>query len=270
MNRFILCVLILSVLVVKTFAQKGWYLGLRVIPQSTWILNKQDSDAGKQYFSYKKTFGVAAGVGGGYAFNNHIGIFADILYSSQGQAHSYEATVDGKTRVFTDEIRLRYIKFPLMFRVTTNTDRKTAFVFQVGPQLDYLVSVKQFIGNTNYPHNNQLPADPPGQPDFYNVPDRYYTYESLVYDVAGGIGAEVKLRYNLKMHLLFRADYSLVDIENKDATFDVYENGNVTTVKFYESEYVYPHYKGNRPKSSNLTAGLLIGFSYVLIPKFHY
>ena len=252
------------------YAQKGWYVGLRVVPQSTWILNQQDSDAGEQYFSYVKTYGVASGVGGGYAFNNHIGVFADLLYSSQGQAHSYEATVDGKTRTFTDEVRLRYLKLPVMFRLTTNTERKTAFVFQFGPQIDYLVSVKQFIGNTAYPHTNQLPIDPPGQPDFYNVPDRYYTFKSLVFDGVVGLGAEVKLRYNLKMHLLFRADYSLTDIENKDATFDVYQNGNIETVKFYESQYVYPHYTGNRPPSNNLTGGLLIGFSYVLIPKFHY
>ncbi len=258
------------ILSANLYAQRGWYLGARVIPQSTWILNSQDSDASEADFSYVYTYGVAAGIGGGYAFTEHLGVMADLLYSSQGQAHSYDAIVGTETFRFTDEIRLRYLKIPVMFRLSTNTERKTAFTFQVGPQLSYLVSVKQYVGNTNYPHNNQLPRDPEGEPDFYNVPDRYNTYETLVFDVAGGIGVEVKLRYNLKMHLQFRADYSLSDTENKEASYDVYQNGQVTNVKFYDSPYTYPHYTGNRPKSSNLTGGLLLGFSYVFIPKFHY
>ncbi len=251
------------------FAQKGWYVGLRVVPQNTWLLNQQDSDAPAEQFSYVFTYGVAAGIGGGYAFSPHLGIKTEILYSSEGQAHSYETLVNGEPLTVVRELRLRYVKLPLMFKISTNTERKYAFYFQAGPQFSYLLSVKEYDNNPAYPHEATLPIDPPGEPDYYNVPNRYDTFNPYVIGAVAQIGLEIKLRFNVKMHAALRVDYGFTDVENKNAKYTVYQNGVAQEVPFYSS-YTLPHYKDPRPPTNPLTAGLLIGFSYLFIPQLHY
>jgi len=251
------------------YAQKGWYVGARVVPLTSWMLNQQDMDAPASQFTYEWTYGVAGGFGGGYAFTTHLALMADLLYSSQGQKHSYQTIVNNQVDTVFNELRLRMVKLPVMFRVSTNTERKYAWIFQLGPQVDYLVSVKEYDMNPAYPHDNQLPHDPPGQPDFYNVPKRYDTFKRWNLSAVAQTGLEIKLRFNLKMHAHLRVDYGITDIENKSATYDVYQYGQLKTVPFY-SETTRPHYKEGRPATHNLTAGVLIGFSYVFIPRLHY
>lgn len=254
-------------------AQKGWQVGLRVTPLASWLLNSSDGELPEDSLTMKQTYGVAAGPAFGYSFNNYIGVMANILYSSQGQNHTFIANSleTGAPAEVLTELRLRYIKVPLLFKINTHAERKYVFAAEIGPQLSFLTSVDERDNDKRY----RYPSPP--YTYFTNFPKRYNTFSVTNIGAVLGVGMDVKLRFNLKMNLQLRMDYTFNDAENKDAKFNVTENGITREVNYYE--YVPPirpnytqqrNYLPNRSSSNNLTLGLTVGFTYVFIPNFHY
>lgn len=251
MRKYVVSILLI-VFLDSLKAQEGYHLGFYAMPLTSWMLNQQDSDASKDTFSYLRTYGMSGGISLGYHFEDNLGVHVNLLYSAQGQDHTYKNRLQDTVR---HQLRQYFIKVPVLFKYTTDPELKYAFTVEAGPQFNFLMGVKERNNDRAYQYE-QVPF-------VYktNVPSRYETFNSFLLGAALRTGIDVKLRYNMKMNTRLWVDYAFTDAENKNATYDLTTQGVTTTVNYYPQ---------NRPKTTNITAGLLIGITYVLMPKLHY
>jgi hypothetical protein len=124
----------LAALPLFTSAQNsaGLKLGLKLIPQSTWLFNQQDSDAGPE-LDYNSTFSLAFGGSVDYFVAPVFGIGLEFLISSQGQKY------DSFDSLFFHR-KLSYLKVPLMLSIASNGDGAGNFLAQIGPQASFLLN----------------------------------------------------------------------------------------------------------------------------------
>jgi len=244
-----ICLLFLNT---ALFAQKGLHLGFRAMPQSTWMMNQTDSDMSKDTFAYLKTWGMAAGVGIGYGFNNNMGLHVDVLYSTQGQDHESKNSLNEKVR---NILRMYYLKVPVLFKINTNGENKYSWCAELGPQVSYLLGVKE--------RNNDRTYHPEEVPFIYktNVPTRKETFKPITFGATVRLGLDVKLRYNLRINTRIWVDNTFSDVENKEASYDLTYQGITTDT---------PWYAKNRAKTMNLNGGFSVGLTYLFLPKVHY
>jgi hypothetical protein len=252
MKKIIVTFLLTLFTIENLNAQEGYHIGVYAMPLSSWMLNKQDSDASKDTFSYLKTYGMSAGISVGYHFEDNLGIHVNVLYSAQGQDHTYKNRLQDTVR---HQLRQYFVKVPVLFKYTTDPEMKYAFTAEIGPQFNFLVGVKERNNDRAYSYE-QVPF-------VYktNVPSRYETFNSFLLGATLRTGLDVKLRYNMKMNTRVWADYAFTDAENKKASYDLTTQGITQSVSYYPQ---------NRPKTTNITGGLLIGITYILMPKLHY
>jgi hypothetical protein len=234
-------------------------IGLRYNPEFTWLLNKNDSNAGNN-LSTTSHFGyLSFGAGAIYNINNNIGLAVDLLFSREGQAFqgnftgspsdatTYSAVVSkqiflNNTVIVGDYValaELNYIKLPLMLSLTTDNTRPFFFTVLVGPQFNFLVDVAQEVNHNDldYPNSNIKPID---------------LYKSVTINGVLALGGA----YNLNSHLVFtarlRLDYGFNDVENKDVMVSY---SGAIPVRFYSTERTATH---------NLTMALMLGLDFKL------
>ena len=248
-NHCSVCILGLIILIFSSgtgLAQKGFTLGFKAIPHTTMMLNADDSDAPKDVFTYKRTWGMAGGPSFGYNFHDKFGVSADFLYSTQGQKSTY---INSREEEVTQNTRLQYIKMPILFTFSTyNEFDKIMFSAGLGFQGSILTHARYYNDDQSYVPDVAL---------FDNVsdyPNTYSQYNVLDYGPVVEAGINMKLKYNVMANLRLRADYSLADAENKDANYRITNAGSTNIVDIYNSE---------RAKTTNVTAGLLIGITYI-------
>jgi hypothetical protein len=241
------------------YAQRGIQLGLRAMPTSIWMLNQDDSDSSTEY---RFTAGMSAGLMAGYGLNDNMSIVANFLYASTGQnlltdvyTEADATTGDLREIEVKTERRLRYFQLPVFFKYSSNAERKVAVFGMLGPQLGILLSARDENNDRRY-----TPEFPPYS-QVANFPEPIDRYQRIDLQAVGAVGIDVKLRFNLKMNLQARFGYSLLDVENKDRTYDIRTNGVVQEVNYWGED---------RAVTRNLFGGLMLGFTYVFIPKFHY
>ncbi|MBX3102208.1 MAG: PorT family protein [Bacteroidetes bacterium] len=246
-----------------SYAQKGLHLGIRIMPQYTQLRNADDASAPETAHSYQTTWGMTAGFSSMYALDNYWSFGTNLLYSSQGHTytHSYDTGL-GSMATATNEQRLRYVKMPFLVKWNTDATQKLAFMVEGGLQPGLLISAEETRRN--------LRIEPAGPPyvTYNQYPDRKDTYQAFQLWGVLGAGAEVKLRYNVKLNLSLRAEYGFLDAEDKSATYRRTVLGETTTQPFYSPRPDRPSFTDNRPSSHWLTAGLNIGITYVFIPHF--
>jgi len=183
-------IILLALLPTAGLAQsEGLKLGVKVIPQSTWMLNQQDSDAGPE-FDYVTTWGLAFGASGDIFTSPNFGVGLEMLYSSQGQKFKAFDTLQFAKK-------LTYLKVPLLLNFATAGDG-TNFLAQVGPQMNILL-------------NSDL-QDENGHP----VPNTI-AYKSVSFAVALFLGVTINVGVAAIVTGL-RFDYGLTDAEDKDAS----------------------------------------------------
>lgn len=183
-------------------AQEGFNLGIRAIPQTTWMLNADDNDDAN--YKRETTYGAAFGVGAGYNFAKNMGVNLDVLYSLQGQT-STDKGVETQQRV-------NYIKVPLMFTYNTGIDssKKIAFVGKLGPQLGIRTSSKILNANGDA-----------------IVKDANDFYSTVTFGAVAGAGARFAIARNFTLDAGVRFDYEFTDAEDKD--FVLYPKDRATT-----------------------------------------
>ncbi|MCZ2356719.1 MAG: PorT family protein [Bacteroidia bacterium] len=255
--------LLLGLLAIQTlvFAQKGIHLGVQAYPGASWMLNKQDRTVSDDQFKYKYTWSMGVGVKGGYGFNDHIALHLGLLYFTQGQVHQYK---NSKSDTITNNLRLYYLKVPVLFRWTTDANRKYVFAAEAGPQASFFLSNNEWNNDKRY-----YPESPQGV-TLTNMPSRRTTFTPFNIGLAAAVGVDVKLRYNLKMNAMIRGDFDFTDAEDKSRKFDVTKDGTTTREDYYYSSYTRPYYSKERKATNNATLSLGIGFTYIFIPRFHY
>lgn len=243
--------LVLGLLIVLTatqvaFGQKGLKLGFVALPQTSWMLNKDDQAVPQDQFKYKTTFGMAAGPMVGYNFGDGIGFKLNFIYSAQGQKYSNfnsEGTLVNHTR------RLNYMKLPLFLSFNTGTEfNKLIFAADLGFQVDFLLRARYYNDDQSYTPDEIL-----WNPNVRDYPSTYKQYSLFNYGPVASVGMDIKLAYNIMGNIRLRGDYNLSDAENKNAAYKLYTNGIPDDIRVWDE---------TRAATNNLTGGLMIGITY--------
>lgn len=230
-------VVLATMVAMPAFAQKGLEVGVRIIPQSVWIINDDDSARGDG-LDFTRTWGVAYGVQAGYNFLDFLGVQTGLLFSGQGQKY----VGDGTAGFETLQAKLNYMKIPILLKVNSNPDAGAYFVATFGVQYELLTGAKYVVNDVEYDMNPQglNYINPNSQ---FNIKEAYANSLDAVFS----LGARFRVSDSFNLGLSFRGDYSLTDIENKSLT-----NGTASV------------FNADRPTTANLTGGIMIEANYVL------
>jgi hypothetical protein len=253
-------------LIGSIWAQEGAFrIGAVLLPQSTWLLNQDDSDAGPE-LDYEVTWSFAGGISASYNFNDYLGVGLDVLYSNQGQ--KYKGTKSGTT--YTAKATLNYLKLPLLLRFNSDPNSVVQFNAFLGPQFSFLLSYKDrketnpsteirevsgkelSITTGNTPTKEELTAP---------------IYKSFLPGAVLGFGIGIKPTDELLISLHIRADYAFGDAENKDAKIDHTHHGGVSQEPFWSNKPKYGDRAPagyTRPTTTALTGGLQLGVYYTI------
>jgi len=159
------------------FGQKGIKIGFSAIPQTTWMLNKDDMEAPLDQFEYKTTFGMAAGPSFGYNFNDGLGFRMNFLYSAQGQRYS---NLNSEGTTVTHNRRLNYFKIPLLFHFNTNSAyRKVIFTAEAGMQFNLLTRARYYNDDQSYTPDEALWDNVTDYPTTYQRYNRFWPLDSM-------------------------------------------------------------------------------------------
>lgn len=220
-----------TLVAMPAFAQKGLEVGVRIIPQSVWIINDDDAARGDG-LDYTRTWGMAYGVQAGYNFLDFLGVQTGLLYSGQGQKY----VGDGSSGFEKWHTKLNYLKIPILLKVNSNPDAGAHFVVTAGVQYGILTGASYTI------NEDEIDTHPLG----YSIKEAFANDLAAVFS----LGARFRVSDNFNLGLSFRGDYSLTDIQNRDLMV-----GNE------------PVYADDRAPSANLTGGIMIEANYILGPR---
>ncbi|MCS6790551.1 MAG: outer membrane beta-barrel protein [Bacteroidia bacterium] len=250
-----------------SWAQKNTlHFGVLFQPQTHWLLNSMDSDAGP-ILDYQSTWGYAGGLRLAYRFSDYVGVGIDAIYSSEGQ--KYKGKDEALGVVWNSRTRLTYLKLPLLLHFGSDPESPVQFSFFFGPQLGLLMGYKdQFestITRTNFTTKVEASGkegimfDNPALPrkkTLNTEPYQKQTYAGVV-----GLGVAFRLTEGVLLSVHFRGDYTFNDVENKEASYQDAPNVNH---EFWHQNPRYRHYHGNeeRPATAALTGGVLVGLTY--------
>lgn len=228
----------------SVFAQGYFKAGIIAHPFTTVMMNKTDGEKPDTEYLSKLTWGMSGGLLAAYQVNERVGISMNALYSLQGQQYTKENYKEEEVLCVN---RLHYIKLPLYFSYTSGTiDSKLRFNANVGPQVSFLIRAQ-------YRDDDQSVTPDMYATTYLDYPDPIDRYKYLNLAVAGQVGMDIRLTYNIYANIAIRGDYGLNDTEYKDADFKLFSNGITSR------QYLYPE---DRAKTHNITAGLLFGMSY--------
>jgi opacity protein-like surface antigen len=255
-------------LIGSTWAQEGAFrIGAVLLPQNTWLLNQDDSDAGPE-LDYEVTWGFAGGISASYNFNDYLGVGLDVLYSNQGQ--KYKGRDSATT--YTAKTTLNYLKVPLLFRFNSDPNSVVQFSAFLGPQFSFLLSYKDRFEafEANVPSfrmevsGKEWSITEDGTSD--KVKLTAPIYKSFLPGAVLGFGIGIKPTDALLISLHIRADYAFGDAENKDAKVDHTHHGGGQEPYWSDK----PKYGDDapadytRPATTALTGGLQLGVYYTI------
>jgi hypothetical protein len=215
---------------IDAWAQKEFYVGLRALPQTSFLINSADKDSG---LTRTFSFGYAGGIAVGQNFSKHIGFEFSALYSRQGQNYDRKAILGGVDTILKEKTELAYLKIPMLLRYFTPLpfgEKRFHFAAHFGPQVGILLAMKQYQDGALLPENVPY-SEHIKRKDFFNPTD---------IQLVGGLGAEYTPTPQFLLTALIRADYGLIDTLDK-------------TLK-----------TPGQPNSNNLTVGIMLGFSYLI------
>ena len=185
------CLFLFSILLLSSaiLAQRGIEFGAYVQPQTHWILNTQDMNAGET-MKYKLPYSMAIGINAGYNFTDMLGVRTGLGYTTIGQDY-LNTTTDPDT---SSAIDLKYLRIPFFLKFSSGTNSKLGFLAMGGPQLGYLTAA-EYIIEDDKPEDVSL------------------NYASIELSVSGAAGILVNMDDGSTLNFLIRGEYSLNNIE---------------------------------------------------------
>lgn len=238
-------------------AQKGFHLGFKAAPQTTWLRNQNDADANSS-LDYDYKWGFSSGIFGGYHFSDHIGVELGFLFSGQGQKWkgSYKSPLETTTHDIKGVTKLNYFKMPLLFEFNTSPDAGTMFSFFVGPQASFLLSSKE---EHSYDGFTDIQIDGVNGTITDRTLNQTMTFQfnesqfkKTLFDAVAGMGVDFKINDQIHFNVNVRFDYGLTNAENTDATISgSTKSGSQTlstfsNVKYWKDRY---HRFGDDPRN---------------------
>ncbi|MEL6192716.1 MAG: outer membrane beta-barrel protein [Bacteroidota bacterium] len=230
-----------------TLSAQEFFIGAQVIPQQSWLLNQDDADLPESQYKQEFLGGVAAGIKGGYRLGK-IRLETGLLYSQEGGRYSLE---NASGERYDQTTRLEYLKVPLIVGfLPTELERKWNAFVGAGVQMDYLVRAYTYNDNTDY--------QPPVPDNYLNYPSTREAFAPIGLRGVGQVGVDVKLTYELSMNMYLRVDYLFSDVEDKEESFVIVEDGESREQLFW------PYVRGAERTASThpISMGLVIGLNY--------
>lgn len=195
-------------------AQQGQYISLGGGVQQARLENRIDITQNRRgsfnnSYSSKPAYNLNLHLTYANNFSNNFGFETGLHYSDDGQRYNGQYTPDQETFNFDSELRLTYLKFPLLFVMNSTMDESSDRVFftmKAGLQINYLLSA-DFELNENIRSNEtatintmelyrQLGTSVRGEALFnFMISDRVFAYTGV------------------------SADYSIGSIENTDYNY---------------------------------------------------
>ena len=197
---YILIIIITSVVNIIANAQKGLEFGAFVQPQTHWIMNDQDFEAGDE-LDFRVPYSMGIGINVGYNFSDMLGLRTGLSYDTNGQDY-VNNSVDPS---INSSIVLNYLKVPVYLKFNTNTQSKLSFLFLAGPQFGLLTKAESFF-------------------DEDDPVDQMEQYANFELSAAGALGLQINMDDNSTINFLWRTQYSLNNIEEKVVGRDAYQN----------------------------------------------
>ncbi len=254
------------------WAQQGFHAGFKVTPQTTWMINSDNSD--NSLFRYATTWGVAYGPSFAYFFKPSVGAGLDIIVSDQGQKFD-----ERKTNATNNELKLRYVKLPILLHFSTNPESPVQFVGYTGPQFGFLTKAELEINQGEGTSPGSIIRIPgvsipliPTPTGTYDVKNSYAA-TTVGWLLAFGIGTNFGTDF-LGMTVMLKFDASFTDAEDKPELLPTTTTGGQGAVDLDAANnrawyyYFYPSDASldaqDRPTTFNLLGGIEIGLKYIL------
>jgi Outer membrane protein beta-barrel domain len=191
-----------ATLTAGAFAQ-GFHIGARGAFNSTWLFNKDVSDAGDE-LDYKSAFGPQFGLSFAYMFSDKAGVSVDVLLGSVNQKYTNRIIVGNTTLdKFESETQVSTIDIPVLFRLLMGEDA----YLEVGPQFSLI---------------NEVNFESPGGS---NKIDDEFVAGSYISAVLG-FGYDIALTDNLILTPGLRFAWGLGDVFEEPANSPGYEPTN--------------------------------------------
>lgn len=188
MKKIILSIALIAA-TTTLFAQKSFKVGLGGAFNSTWLINKNVSDAGDE-LDVAISWGGDFGLNTQFYFNENVGLSLGIMKSGHNQ--KYTGDIDngvGGTYTAESKLKLRYIDIPLMLRLGGN--EKGAY-FEFGPQFSFLGKATQ-----------EFEVDGISAPDY----DAKDDYKSVTIGFVMGFGVDIKAGDSFTINTGLRLGY---------------------------------------------------------------
>ena len=231
----------------KVLAQKSKFLTLTIMPQRTFIYNKEESQH-REVIQNIATYAPAYGLAFSQIFNSWAGIDYSIHLARQEQSIKIYPFLGAAEP--TREVRknILYLKIPVSFTANVRAGTNNSFYISMGPQVSFLLYeggvVPFYVGPTTGVASDTLTSI-----DFIEASQ---AYKKLTFDGMGSLGWRMKIYKNIYFQCQLRADYSFTDIENKN--YSALNGGQMI-------DKVYYVYSKKRPATHNIAIGLGIGVS---------
>jgi hypothetical protein len=227
-----------------SFGQKT--LGVFYLPQRTSISNSIN-DKDDPIFQNKTTFGGGAGINITFWKNDVLGLQVGLMYISHNQkfiSKYKDLSYADSMRTYKGKKRLDYLKLPILAVTSLPVSKQFNLFGYAGPQFAYLLKGDGAV--VIYRHYGD------GISDFFDLPPSgSHFYKKFLVDMVLGGGFNLKLAPELSISASLRFDYSLTDVENKDA-------------EAYENYPLYTYGDPERKKAHNSSLGLMLCFNYHL------
>ncbi len=249
--------LFLAIFPLLLFAQKGFHIGASGTFSSTFIYTQNNYGTLAPFtkgvvrvseMDYKLTWGGSGGIVLGYNFEPWVGLQAEIQYNSTGQ--KYEDNFVGPAVIpegtfgsdvervnVKRNIRLSYVRIPVLVKFTTNKGHVAKFYGALGPQIGVRTSAKENVTIAGY---NYLPDNLAFTPD--------QKFQRVDVSIVLQLGVELYATDNLYFNIGISGFAGLLDINGKVLKeLDWYSKNDVTYRKSY-----------------NANAGLVVGVHYII------
>ena len=230
------------------WGQSKYRLGVETSPQLNWLFNADDD----LYEEWRRetTPGISAGITVTYQKSPKWGILFGISYNTMGQR--YAVTPDSAAS-FKRELRLTWLKVPILYQRHFPLDPKTSLVFSAGPQLNLLVGARDEINDEDIFLNSDTRANE--------------AYQGLDWSVVGTAGLVFKLgrSENMVLRTGVKFDVGITDIDNKVLSWrPLDESGRqvLNPVPFYDN--FYGDNQPRRAATRQFSVGIYVGWAIYL------
>lgn len=198
MKKFILGLSLVATTMVAN--AQSFRVGVAGGYNSTWLFNKNNSDAGDE-LDYKSSFGGQIGIEALYNFKENVGVSLGIISNSINQKYTH------RNPDFEDQSKLKYISIPILFRYT---GEKGPY-FEIGPEFS-------FGGKFKYENEGEEVSLPGDDGDYINTSNTA---------IVLGFGVDIKASEKITIPVGLRFAWGLSDVTKPlDNGQDGYEPTN--------------------------------------------